>query len=231
MKHTAPLLTWALLAAAGTLSAQVRPTDTLFTVERYLDYETVATPRISPDGNSVVYARSTVDRLKDSWESALWVMNIGGSNQRFLVKGSDPIWSPDGSRIAYVAPGEPGGAQIWVRTMDAEGATTQITRLSQVPTDLKWSPDGRSIGFAMVMPSEPEWSVRLPSPPPGATWTKAPRVVEKLHSRADRRGWLVDGYTHLFVVPATGGTPRQITSGNWNVGARGVGIPGSVGWA
>lgn len=230
MKHTARILTCVVLAAAGSLSAQVRPTDTLFTVERYLDYETVASPRISPDGNSVVYARSTVDRQKDSWESALWIMNIDGSNQRFLVKGSNPIWSPDGTRIAYVAPGEPGGAQIFVRYMDAEGATTQITHLSQGPSDLKWSPDGKSIGFAMVVPSGPEWNVRLPSPPPGATWTKAPRVVDKLHYRADRRGWLVDGYTHLFVVPATGGTPRQITSGNWNVGARGIGIPGGVGW-
>ena len=39
-----------ILALASPVAAQVGAGDTLFTVERYLDYETVATPRISPDG-------------------------------------------------------------------------------------------------------------------------------------------------------------------------------------
>jgi len=215
---------------AASLAAQVRPADTLFTVERYLDYEQVAAPRISPDGNLVVFARRTVDKSKDSWESTLWLMNGDGTNLRFLVRGSDPRWSSDGTRLAYLAQGEPAGTQIFVRTMDAEGAITQVTRLDQPPGDVKWSPDGQWLGFSMVVPTGPSWNVRLPTPPAGATWTKAPRLVEKLHSRADGRGWLVDGYTHLFVVPATGGTPRQVTSGEWNVGARGIGLPGTVGW-
>ena len=212
------------------LTAQIKSSDTLFTVERYLDYETVTGPKISPDGNTVVFSRRAVDKMHDSWESTLWVMNSDGSNLRSLVKGSDPVWSPDGSRIAYLASGEPTGTQAFVRYMDAEGATTQVTRIDQAPFELRWSPDGQSLGFAMIVPSGPTWNVRLPSPPAGATWTKAPRVVEKLHYRADGRGWLVDGYTHLFVVPATGGTPRQVTSGEWSVGARGIGIPGGVAW-
>jgi dipeptidyl aminopeptidase/acylaminoacyl peptidase len=212
------------------LAAQIKTSDTLFTVERYLDYETVASPRISPDGNTIVFTRRTVDKLKDSWDAALWIMNADGSNLRFLAKGSDPVWSPDGTRLAYQAPGDPAGNQIFVRIMDAEGATTQITRNEHPATDVKWSPDGKWLGFAMVVPVEPKWSVRLPSSPVGATWTKAPRLVEKLHYRADGRGWLVNGYTHLFLVPSTGGTPRQITSGEWNVGPRGIGLPGSVGW-
>jgi len=36
------------------------------------------------------------------------------------------------------------------------------------------------------------------------------------------------GFTHLFVVPAEGGTPRQLTSGEWNVGARFDGLSGAV---
>ena len=217
--------------AVGVLAGQIKASDTLFAVERYLDYETVAGPRISPDGNTVIFARRAVDKSNDTWESTLWIMNIDGSNLRYLTKGSDPQWSPDGTRLAYLADGEPAGTQIFVRYMDAEGAISQVTRVGQPPTDLKWSPDGSGLGFAMVVPSAgPSWSVRLPGPPPGATWTKAPRVVEKLHYRADGRGWLVDGFTHLFVVPASGGTARQITSGEWNVGARGTGLPGSVGW-
>jgi dipeptidyl aminopeptidase/acylaminoacyl peptidase len=55
--------------------------------------------------------------------------------------------------------------------------------------------------------------------------------VNSVHFRADRRGFLEPGYVHLYVVPADGGTPRQLTRGDWNVGLRFDGQPGSVGWS
>jgi dipeptidyl aminopeptidase/acylaminoacyl peptidase len=159
-------------------------------------------------------------------------MNADGSKNRFLVKGSSPRWSPGGTRIAYLADGEPEGVQIFVRWMDAEGAVSQVTRVTETPGDIQWSPDGRSISFTMLTSAEAkkEWSIDLPRAPEGAKWTKPPRIVERMHYRADRRGFLEDGYTHLFVVPAEGGTPRQLTEGEWNVGARTYGIPFGVGY-
>jgi dipeptidyl aminopeptidase/acylaminoacyl peptidase len=59
----------------------------------------------------------------------------------------------------------------------------------------------------------------MPGEPKGAKWTAPPRLVGTLHYRQDRVGFLEDGYTHLFVVPAEGGTPRQLTTGKWSVGA------------
>jgi dipeptidyl aminopeptidase/acylaminoacyl peptidase len=56
----------------------------------------------------------------------------------------------------------------------------------------------------------------MPPAPPGAKWVEPPRVVEKLRYRADGQGFLPDAFTHLFVVSADGGTPRQVTTGNWN---------------
>jgi dipeptidyl aminopeptidase/acylaminoacyl peptidase len=212
------------------LAAQERHSDSLLTVDRYLDFETVSQPRVSPDGSQLIFSRSSVDKMKDQFEAALWLMNADGTKQRFLVKGSNAVWSPDGSRIAYLAEGEPGGNQIWVRYMDAEGSVTQVTRLQQAPANIKWSPDGKWIGFSMFTPATPTWKIDLPAAPPGAQWTKAPRLVESLHYRADRQGWIDPGNTHLFVVPATGGTPRQITRGDWNVGARSIGLPGGVSW-
>ena len=72
--------------------------------------------------------------MNDRRESALWIMNADGSRNRFLVNGSGARWSPTGDRIAYVATGEPKGTQIFVRWMDAEGATSQLTRVDQSPS-------------------------------------------------------------------------------------------------
>src|SRR5918999_3589214 len=219
------------LAVAPSLPAQEVRSDTLFTVEKYLDFEQVADPQISPDGSQVIYARRYVDKLADRWESALWIMGADGSRNRFLVRGSSPRWSPDGTRIAYLAEGQPRGAQIHVRWMDAEGATTQVSRLTDPVADIQWSPDGNWIGFSMTVPMTSTWKIDMPSAPTGATWTKAPRHVESLHYRQDRRGFTEPGFTHLFVIPSEGGTPRQVTSGKWSVGARFDLLSQGAGWS
>ena len=41
-------------------------------------------------------------------------------------------------------------------------------------------------------------------------------MITKLRWTADGQGILQPGYTHIFVVPATGGAPKQITSGDYN---------------
>ena len=214
---------------AATAVAQEKPTDTLLTVGRYLDFETVSDPQSSPDGSQVIFTRRSVDKMKDQFEAGLWIMNADGSKLRFLVKGSNAVWSPDGSRIAYLAEGEPTGQQLYVKYMDAEGAITQVTHVQRSPGGPRWSPDGKWLGFTMFVPKESTWKIDLPSAPTGATWTKAPRIVDNVLYRADRTGYLDMGYTHVFVVPATGGTPRQVTKGDWNAGPRG-GIAGGAGW-
>jgi dipeptidyl aminopeptidase/acylaminoacyl peptidase len=192
----------------------------LVTLEGYLDLEDVQDPQLSPDGRQVVYTRRFVDRMNDRWDSALWIMNADGSRNRFLTKGSSARWSKDGTRLAYFAQGEPNSStQLFVRYMDAEGATSQVTRVDQTPSDLEWAPDGKSIAFRMLVLSKDNWKIPMPTPPKGAKWTEAPRVVTRVTYRADRQGYVDDGYKHIFVVPADGGTPRQVTDGDWEDGA------------
>src|SRR5918997_2323560 len=225
-----PALLLVALAGAPLLPAQETRSDSLFTVEKYLDYEQVADPQISPDGSQIIYTRRYVDKLADRWESALWLVNADGSKNRFLLKGSNARWSPDGTRIAYTADGEPTGTQIFVRWMDAEGATSQITRVSEPIGDVKWSPDGKSIGFSMFVPTRNELKIDLPAAPSGAKWTPAPKYVDKLHYRFDRRGFFRPGFRHLFVVPAEGGTPRKVTKGDGSIGYAAEGEPAGAGW-
>jgi dipeptidyl aminopeptidase/acylaminoacyl peptidase len=225
-----PLLLAALIAAAVPTQAQETPSDTLLTVGHYLDIERVSDPQISPDGQQIVYTRAYVDKLKDRFESAVWIMDADGSKNRFLVDGSAPRWSPDGTRIAYLAEGEPGGSQLHVRWMDAEGAVSQVTHEPENPSNHQWSPDGRHLYFQRVVPSQQEFTIDLPAPPAGAEWTAPPKIIDRIHYRFDRVGFLPDGYNHLFRVPSDGGTPRQLTRGDWNVGGGFVAGVGAAGF-
>ena len=204
--------------------------DTLFTVEKYLDYEQVSDPQISPDGTQIVYTRRYVNKLEDRWDSSLWIMNADGSRNRFLAKGSIPRWSPDGTRIAFLDDGQPSGTQIFVRYMEPPAAVSQVTRVSEPIADIRWSPDGKSVGFSMFVPAERRWDIDMPKAPKDAKWTPAPKYITDLHYRQDRRGFNRSGFIHLFVVPSDGGTARTLTSGDWNVGVRFDGQQGPVAW-
>ncbi len=217
-----PSLLIALLALAAPALAEA-PSDDVLAVADFLDLEDVGDPRISPDGKSILFTREWVNKMEDRWQSEIWMMDADGVKKRFLTRGASARWSPDGRRIAFLADGEPSGTQIHVLWLDA-AAPTQITRVTESPGNLRWSPDGSAIAFTMRTAGDEEWKIDLPKPPEGATWTEAPRIVDGVYFRQDRRGFMEDGYNHLFVVPADGGTPRQLTSGKWNVGSRAIGL-------
>lgn len=187
------------------------------TLEHYLDMESVSSPQISPDGSRIVYSRGWIDKVNDSRESSLWIMDSDGARNRNLLDGGGARWSPDGTRILYTAPGEPSGAQIFVRWMDAEGSTSQVTRLQRGPSNPTWSPDGKWIAFTSRVDKKADFAgVQLPGRPDGAEWTGEPKIVERAGYKRDRAGFIDTGWTHVFVVPADGGTARQLTTGEWN---------------
>ena len=204
------------LPASADAQRRAAPGPDRLTVADYMAWEDVGNPQLSPDGRQVIYTKSWIDAVNDRRKSALWIMNADGTRQRFLVEGSGARWSPDGSRIAYLAAGEPSGNQLYVRWMDAEGATSQITRLVDGPSNVSWAPDSRSLSFQAQVPKRETWALDLPPAPRGAKWTEPPRVVTSVSYRRDRQGFLPDGSTHLFVVSAEGGAPRQVTTGDWN---------------
>jgi dipeptidyl aminopeptidase/acylaminoacyl peptidase len=187
-------------------------------IEQYLDWSDVQTPQLSPDGTQIIYGLRQIDKMNDKWDTSLWIMNTDGTHKRSLVQGSDVRWSPDGKRIAYVAKGEPSGSQIWVRWMDAEGAASQITHVTEAPAALEWSPDSKTLAFTMNVPNKQEWRIPMPAAPKGAKWIEPPKIVSKLDFRSDRIGYTDEAVRHIFVIGADGGTPRQVTNGDWNHG-------------
>jgi dipeptidyl aminopeptidase/acylaminoacyl peptidase len=212
------LLSALLVLAQPPLTVDAQNGDELLTLEHYLQWEEVQSPQASPDGEQIVYTRRFMDGVNDEWRSELWIMRSDGTRNRFLVEGSSPRWSPDGTRIAYLASGEPRGTQVFVRWMDDEGATSQVTRVEHSPSNIEWSPDGRSISFQALVADRPDpaWEIDLPRRPEGADWADDAHIEERLHFRRDRVGFLPRGHQHVFVVSADGGTPRQLTRGDWD---------------
>ncbi len=184
------------------------------------DWRTPSNPRISPDGTRVVYQLEWADKMADAFHSNLWTVGIDGKNNRPLTKGkhrdSSVAWSPDGKRLAYLST-RSGRPQIVVRWMDS-GEESQITNLENAMSDLAWSPDSRWIAFFSRVKVSPKWSIKSTPPPTGAKWTEGPSVVSKLTWRADGiggQGLLPESLPHLFVIPAEGGAPRQVTTGDY----------------
>jgi dipeptidyl aminopeptidase/acylaminoacyl peptidase len=204
-------------AAAAAPTAWSQTKSKKLNLDMYFEMESASDPQISPDGRQIVYTRGWTDKVNDRRRSSLWIMNADGSKNRFLCDGSSPRWSPDGTRIAFLEDGQPRGTQIHVRWMD-DGSTSQITRVEKSPSGIQWSPDGQSIAFVMLVPKKESWTVRMPARPDGARWTENPRIIERVVYRRDRIGFLEEGFRHIFTVPATGGTPRQITSGDYDSG-------------
>jgi len=179
--------------------------------------EWVSSPRISPDGQRIVYNRNSMDVMKDGKTSRLWVVNADGSDNVPLtgrdVSESNAVWSPDGSRVAFTSATE-NGSEIHV-TWLATGKSARLTQLERSPQGLAWAPDGRQIAFSMLVPQEAPVLVSPPEKPDDADWAEAPRVTMRLKYERDGSGYIETGYQHYFVIPAVGGTPRQITTGTY----------------
>ena len=188
--------------------------------ETFMDMESVGNASISPDGTQIVFSREWVDKQRDQSRSSIWIVDVQGTRPRELTGGSwrdsSPVWSPDGKRIAFLSD-RTGSNQLHVMWADTR-EVAQLTHLERSPGDLRWSPDGKQIAFTMFVPDEdPILKVELPKRPRGAEWAKGAVIVDRLSWRRDGSGPTEKGYTHVYTIDSViGGTPRQVTSGNFN---------------
>ncbi len=198
----------------------------------FFQMESVASPIISPDGATVVFSRGYVDIMRDQARSNLWVINASGDRLRQLTDGawsdSSPVWSPYGKRLAFLSD-RSGSTQLHVMWADTR-ETLQLTRLERAAGSLTWSPDGRLIAFTSLVPDDsPILPVRLPDVTRGAQLARGAVIIDRPSWASDGSGPTPRGFSHVFTVDATvGGTPRQVTSGNYSHSAPAWSADGKV---
>jgi len=219
------LSTFAVLAAAAALNAPAIAAPATgpsryFTGGDLFNLEVATDPQISPDGRTIAYVRKSNDIMTDKARPTIWLVDVATAQQRPLLAGAgsyfSPRWSPDGTRLAYVA-AEGGGPQLYVRWMGS-GESARITGLPDGPDSMAWSPDGRRIAYSMFVPDEGPKLGKAPDKPEGAKWADPLQVIDMVTYRADGAGYLKPGYEQIFWVPADGGAPTQLTFGATHAG-------------
>lgn len=215
----AALATVMALATAGAVSAQVMDGPSrIFGARDLFGLQMATDPQVRPDGGAVAYVRAANDIMTDRARRSIWLVDTATGAQTPLVVDDAtnlaPRWSPDGSRLAYVAAG-PNGAELYVRWI-ASGRSAKVASLEQAPNDVAWSPDGKTLAFTMLTLDEGRPLSPPIKKPEGAKWAEPLKVIDRVTYRADGEGFLKPGYRHVFVVSADGGQPRQITFGKFD---------------
>ena len=147
----------------------------LFDASDLFGLEVATDPQISPDGGRIAYVRRSGDIMTDRMRPTIWLIDTASGSQAPLVAGPgshmSPVWSPDGTRLAYISTAEGGGAQLYVRWL-ASGESVRVTGLPQSPSRIAWSPDGRQLAYVMQVPSDAPRLGRTPPRPEGAQWAE-----------------------------------------------------------
>jgi dipeptidyl aminopeptidase/acylaminoacyl peptidase len=191
-------------------------------------------PVMSPRGDWVAFVKA----------GQIWTAPIDGSapaKQLVMARGenSDPRWSPDGSRLAFVA-NRGDHSFVGVYTNDSTAITWLAPAFARDRSP-RWSPDGRRIAFVRLPGTggAPD-SLLPPRPSPWEIWTadattgaaqrlwKSPETLSGSVPSTDggtNLGWgagdrvvflsYQDGWPHLYSIPASGGAALLLTPGRY----------------
>jgi dipeptidyl aminopeptidase/acylaminoacyl peptidase len=192
-------------ALAAPQQAAVKPVLTFQAMRRI---DNVYDPQISPGGSHVVYVRSSTNWKADRYDTELVLVSVATGAQHVLTEDrratGSPRWSPDGTRIAFLAsPGEKKPQQVFVLRLDG-GDAVQITHSKTGVEAYAWRPDGRAIAYAAA--DEPPNAKAIAHHLDGVTITDENYLTEKQPQPI-----------HLWLVDTDGSDQDRLNSGSWSI--------------
>ena len=125
--------------------------DKRLTIEDALAIKQVGAPLFAPDGKRIAYTITTWDKKENRRVAHIWLVSSDGGRSVKLTGGdkgeSAPQWSPDGTRIAFLADrGVQGGNQVWIIPADG-GEAERLTNEENSILSFRWSPDSKQVAF------------------------------------------------------------------------------------
>jgi dipeptidyl aminopeptidase/acylaminoacyl peptidase len=218
MKRWSGLLVVLLLTPIPMRAEGKRP----ITIADMFRFKRVADPRMSPDGKLVAYALTDVNLAANKTSSSIWLAPTDRTGPRQLTnttkKDHHPRWSPDGKKILFES-NRSGDNQLWVIDLSG-GEARQLTTIATEAGNAIWSPDGKWIAFVSAV--YPEFSDR---PYAESNTLNKNKLDEKAKSPVKARvfrqlffrhwdDWVENKRQHLFIIPAEGGEPKDLTPGD-----------------
>jgi dipeptidyl aminopeptidase/acylaminoacyl peptidase len=176
----------------------------------------------------------------DDRRSHLWVVDVNTGAEKQITSGedwndTDPQWSPDGSRIAFVSDrtgkafDESRNTDVWVIPASG-GPLVKISDHDEADNTPRWSPDGKSIAFIGTVHEGEHPKIWTAAASGGTASHLVANNLDLIPSRIEwgERGTAlyfeagVKGQEHLFRVDLAAKSARAVTSGERAV--RGVDI-------
>jgi dipeptidyl aminopeptidase/acylaminoacyl peptidase len=169
-------------------------------------------PQVSPDGKWVSYTMTTIDSLKDSRNSDIWMVSWDGTQDIQLTSSPDgesrARWSPDGKWLSFLSSRQEGkGAQVWL--MDRRGGEgKRLTEIKGGVNDYAWSPDSKRLLLTITDP-DPEDS--------GKIKTTKPFVIDRYQYKEDVEGYRYKkAHTHLYLFDVISKKIDTLTRANYD---------------